>query len=154
MLFAAILTELVIDPEKKGNFESIKRHSMKGRLMVTLDTVVDRKVALCILVPFMLTVLIVVFVLYGLATLEFGYADWVRKATCLPAITEIYSAYFRWSLVLPIGLSLWGAFLIRKTSCSLGGLLLFAGTECIVLTIWTTFSVLAFFLGHQTYFAK
>ena len=121
--------------------------------MLTLATEVDRKVALCLLIPIILSALIVVFASFGAATQEFGYAVWVRKATCLPAITELYKAGYRWAWVLPLGLAVWAAFLVRKPSCSLGVLTLFAGTECVLLTLWVAFSALAFYLGNQSFFA-
>lgn len=123
-------------------------------LILTLDTEVDRKVALCILLPFLLSAFIVVFALFGAATQEFNYAVWVRKTSYLPAITELYRNFYRWGFALPVGLIILGVFLIRKPFCRLGGIMFFVGTEFVILTFWLAFSALAFYIGNQSFFVS
>lgn len=121
--------------------------------MLAWDTAVDRKLALCVIIPLLLYSLIVVYATTGVASLEFKYAVWAGKAQYLPAMTELYRTVYRWGWVLPIGVGVWSGFLLRKPSCAMGGIALLAGMEGLLLTLWIVFTVVAFYLGNQSFVA-
>lgn len=120
--------------------------------MLMIATEVDRKVALSLLVPLILSALIVVYVTVGAATLEFTYAEWTRTQIDLPPIIHFYRCVYRWAWVLPIAVAGWSIILVRKQFCSLGHIIILAGTECVLLTMWSSLTLLAFYLCNQTFF--
>ena len=121
--------------------------------MLSTDTEIDRKLSLLILVPLLLCAFFVALVSFGAAKLEFGYASWVRHTHYLPAITAWFRDVYCWVWGLPAVLLLWCAALVRRPFCRLGAIMVFAGTESVLLTVWTLFTILSFYLGNQTFVA-
>jgi hypothetical protein len=120
--------------------------------MLTFCTEVDRRLALCIIIPLLLCAVLVVIATTGTARLEFGYSIWIRKTSYLPKITEVFRDCYQWGAILPVGLSLWSFALTRKPRCKLGALTLFVATEALLLTGWVLFAVLSFYLSNQAFF--
>lgn len=128
--------------------------------MLAAQAPVERRLALLVLFTPTLCLLLVVFVACGAATMEFE-RKWVpedpeyRKdfRTYSPIIYVFYSDVYAYAWGAPVLAVIWAAWLLRKPYCSLRSLALYVAILCVFITFWVLFTLLAFYLGNQTFCA-
>ena len=112
-------------------------------------TLVKRPLVVLIAVPALLSMMAVIYIAFGAATMEFKYGCVSRDTEYPPVITAAYRDICPWGWVGPtLGVAGLIALLCRQR-CTVGALALYIGFVAVFTTLWLTVTLLAFYLGNR-----
>jgi len=117
------------------------------------ETRVGRRLIALAAVPALCSMTLVVFGSYFAGTLEFTRVWPPKDPECLPALTVLYGNAYAWGWLAPpmsVAALLW---LLYRGSCGIGTLVAFIGLVGVFTTLWLTFTLLALYVGNQTFHA-
>lgn len=121
--------------------------------MLSYNTMLERKLALSILIPLLVCITFIIFIIFCAARVEFEYAAWVRETNYLPAITEFFRTVYIGGWVIPLIYFLWCIVLLKKQKCKLGDFIILITTMIVISTVWILFAVLSFYISNQCFVA-
>jgi hypothetical protein len=120
--------------------------------MLTGADPVARKLAVLVVLTTTCCTLIVGCACCLAAWLEFTYGYFAtRVPESLPAFTVAYKRVYLLGLAGPTVSVVWGCILLMRKECILLKLVLYVSTFCLYTTFWLAITLLALYVGNQSF---